>query len=190
MDVIEQALNTAYVDGVLAYDVASTGQAVTGRFVGQDGGVYHYQIDQQGVEFERSDADSAVLNDYFKGRLASIGLVYHGDNAFDYFKGRFDSDEKADARPVRCKAGGTPCGGRCLARGQKCRVGSSGASKAAMKNSGGMNLKDPATKRAYNRGVVGGVAGTLGTIAATNLIAGAAAYGVTRHAEKQQAKQK
>lgn len=175
---IEQALNTAYTDGILAFDVQSVdNSAISGRFVGQEGDVYRYQIDQGGIEFERSDSDTKELNEYFIGRLDALGVEYRGDSAFEYLVGRFDAESRLD-RVVKCKGGGTPCGGRCLPKGQKCRVGANGASKAAMKSPSGKPPMNP-EKKAFRRGVATGIAGTLGTQAAVNVAAGATILGAT-----------
>ena len=132
MDYIEAALNTAYTGGIEALvdaDLTENGN-IRGRFLGGDGRVFAYQIDPEGVEFQESHEDSEWINDYYSAKLAVEGVEYHGDSAFEYWKGRNGDPVRVDG--INCKSG-TPCGGRCLPQGQKCRVGASGASGIALK---------------------------------------------------------
>jgi hypothetical protein len=54
--------------------------------------------------------------DYYTGRLNAMGIYYHGAEPHSYWVGRMDA--------LKCKPGNTPCGDRCLPKGQKCKTGS------------------------------------------------------------------
>jgi len=69
--------------------------------------------------------------DYYTGRLNAMGIYYHGADPHAYWVGRMDA--------LKCKPGNTPCGGRCLPKGQKCKTGS------------GMTLKQASTGSRYNK---------------------------------------
>lgn len=139
MNYIEAALNTAYAGGIEALvDAEQTDSGnIRGRFLGNEGKAYSYQIDPNGIEFEESHEDSEWINDYFSAQLECDGVEYHGDSAYEYWMGRNGATVRGDG--LNCKTG-TPCGNRCIPRGQKCRVGASGASGAALKQ-GGKNIK-------------------------------------------------
>jgi len=139
MDYIERALNTAYSGGIEALVDAQRTESgnITGRFIGTEGKVYAYQIDPEGIEFEESHEDSEWINDYYTAKLDAEGVDYHGDSAYEYWMGRQGVPIRRDG--LQCKTG-TPCGNRCIPKGHKCRVGSSGASGAALKQ-GGSKLK-------------------------------------------------
>lgn len=139
MNYIEAALNTAYAGGIEALvDAEQTDSGnIRGRFLGNEGKVYSYQIDPNGIEFEESHEDSEWINDYFSAQLECDGVEYHGDSAYEYWMGRNGVVVRGDG--LNCKTG-TPCGNRCIPRGQKCRVGASGASGAALRQ-GGKSIK-------------------------------------------------
>jgi len=156
MDYIERALNTAYSGGIEALVDAERTESgnIRGRFIGTEGNVYSYQIDPEGIEFEESHEDSEWVNDYFLAKLDAEGAEYHGDSAYEYWMGRQEVPIRRDG--LQCKTG-TPCGNRCIPRGHKCRVGSSGASGAALKQ-GGKGI-GRVGKLAIGAAVAGGIVG-------------------------------
>jgi hypothetical protein len=172
MNYIEAALNTAYTGGIEALvdaNLTETGD-IQGRFIGTGGEVFAYQIDPDGVEFQESHEDSEWINDYFSAKLAMTGVDYHGDSAFEYWKGRNGEPIRTDG--FNCEVG-VPCNGKCIPRGHKCRTGASGASGAALKQ-GGKGI-GRAGKLALGAAVAGGiVAASLNR----NVQAGGAAAGV------------
>jgi len=178
MDYIERALNTAYSGGIEALVDAQRTESgnITGRFIGTEGKVYAYQIDPEGIEFEESHEDSEWINDYYTAKLDAEGVEYHGDSAYEYWMGRQGVPIRRDG--LQCKTG-TPCGNRCIPRGHKCRVGSSGASGAALKQ-GGSKLKTGLK-------IAGGVAAA-GALGAAGL--GVSQYMKNKAAAKQQAEAK
>ncbi len=155
MNYIERALNTAYSGGIESLVDAERTESgnITGRFIGTEGKVYSYQIDPEGVEFEESHEDSEWVNDYFLAKLDAEGVEYHGDSAYEYWMGRQGVDIRRDG--LQCKTG-TPCGNRCIPKGRKCRVGSSGASGAALKQSGSKLKQGPigAVREAFSNNAI------------------------------------
>ena len=122
LDPIESAISAAYTDWVEGYEVThSSPDLVRGRFLGQEGIVYAFKIDPEGVEFQESRQDTADFNDYFLAQLHSAGANYHGDSAYIYWQGFVGADVRMDRGALKCKPGNTPCGGSCLPRGSKCR---------------------------------------------------------------------
>jgi hypothetical protein len=118
-DILSQ-VTSGYAETAISADIQDN--KITGTFVGYDGGVFDYELTPDYIEYGESHLDSEYVNDYFTGILDASGVEYHGDSAYDYWKGFVGVELKKDAKVVTCKKGGVPCRGRCLPQGQKCRI--------------------------------------------------------------------
>jgi hypothetical protein len=84
------------------------------------GNVYAYKADDYAIEVSYLPEETAEINSYTQLLLDDLGIRVDGIyNPFEYARGLL----RMDFGQVRCKSGGTPCGRRCLPRGQKCRKG-------------------------------------------------------------------
>ena len=98
------------------FTIKNDSDNIYGKFL-VAGKIFDYRIDDdsQAIFYSLNKLDSAYVNGYCRAIIDAIGLNYHGDAAYDYLMGaRFDAD--------KCKTG-TPCGGTCLPKGHKCKLG-------------------------------------------------------------------
>lgn len=167
VDRINEALETAYTGGFEALvSVYPSHDGVQGQFFDR-GTVYDYRINEGGVEFLENRSDSEYVAEYFRARMDAQGIRCDSENPYEYWRGRMQVNLDAMRKKAVCKQG-TPCGNQCIPRGKKCRVGASGASRAA--------LKRPVSGRKANRGEM--IKKILGTAAGVTATAGIAAAGL------------
>ena len=134
MSTLESAISSVYDPGVemiLSSHRSQDGQ-LDGSFLGADGRVFNFSIANDEIEFQESHQDSEYINEYFSGILFGEGVEYHGDSAYEYWKGFNEIETRTDAKAMKCTKGGVPCGGRCLPAGQKCRSKLGTAAKLAV----------------------------------------------------------
>ena len=127
------------------------------------------------------------MNDYFTGILDASGVEYHGDSAYDYWKGFVGIELKKDAGALTCK-NGTPCGKRCLPKGQKCRSALGKVGSAAGKV-GDLLLGNTYTdlRRSHAKGEKAGKAllKAGAKLAARGALGAAAVYGMNKSMQNQ-----
>lgn len=108
---------TVNLDGELLYGTLLSG-----------GGFYSYSTD--GISFATTHHDSITqeLNDYAQGMLDAAGIRADSHAPYEWARGIMRLD-----RQMKCKSGNTPCGGKCLPKGQTCRKGMGANAQGAVK---------------------------------------------------------
>lgn len=101
-----------------------------------DGNIFRYELDEYVADLEHLDSASEELNAWADGYLNAHGIRTDSDLPFSYAMGFLRLDAQ-----VKCKSGGTPCGRRCLPRGQKCRQGTGASGAMVGRAKSGMRRK-------------------------------------------------
>jgi hypothetical protein len=102
MSTLESAISSVYDPGVemiLSSHCSQDGQ-LDGSFLGADGRVFNFSIANDEIEFQESHQDSEYINEYFSGILFGEGVEYHGDSAYEYWKGFNEGEFEATQPPV------------------------------------------------------------------------------------------
>lgn len=107
---------TANLDNELLYGALLSG-----------GNFYSYSSDGFNLAIAHHDSITQELNDYAQGMLDATGIRVDSDTPYDWIRGMMRMDAQ-----VKCKSGGTPCGARCLPKGQTCRKGMNAKSQSAI----------------------------------------------------------
>ena len=115
-DITEGGVDTLLTAGYTDDDV------IVGSFMSHEGRVFDFDMGEDYTEIYEVNQDSEYINDYFIGALQTEGVEYHGDSAYEYFLGFSGLEIHRDAGALKCKPGNTPCGRKCLPKGQKCRM--------------------------------------------------------------------
>lgn len=98
------------------------GDSLNSEIIGQffhKGRIYDYSIRDDNLECFLDKKGSNYMTGYYSSLLSSLGTKFDSLDPVDYFDylegySRFDGDKCVE---------GVPCGGRCLPKGYRCRLG-------------------------------------------------------------------
>jgi hypothetical protein len=121
MKIVKEIIETGF--GTSPEFLASVNQnndSVIGQFI-HLGTVFDYKIQSDSILYQENRQDSQWIQDYCLGYLNAQGIRCDTEGAYEWMLGYCGIH--TDATPLKCSPGHTPCGGRCLPLGQKCKLG-------------------------------------------------------------------
>jgi DnaJ-domain-containing protein 1 len=129
---VAEAISQTFDAPVQVLTAHIKGDSISGCLLSE--GFFRYDASEDAIAVEYLADATQELNEFSQGFLAARGVRTDSENTYEFAQGLLRLD-------VNCSAGNSPCGGRCLSKGQKCRK--NGGGTKALVNKAGAKLRSP-----------------------------------------------